>query len=241
MSIGFIHGVMNTDNVSVACETIDYGPCAFMDEYNHNMVFSSIDRNSRYAYLNQPYISHWNLSCLANAIFSLIGEDSSKEIHKIMEEYPQIYEKFWLQKMCRKLALKNNDEQDRNLIIDLLNIMHENRLDFTNSFRNINLDNDEINSTILKDWRLKWKNKLEKENIEKDVVERLIKKNNPAYIPRNHLVEKAIRAGVDDNDFSVMDKLLEAMQNPFDESKEFVEFKNLPKETQRITKTYCGT
>lgn len=235
MSVGFIHGVMNTDNVSIIGETIDYGPCAFIDEYQHDMVFSSIDYNGRYAYINQPYISHWNLMCFANCLAFLI--DSPDNISDIINEYPEIYEKLWLEKMCKKIGILNPNINDRQLIIELLEIMHKSKLDFTNSFRNL-LDDNNIE---LKDWKIKWLKRLATENKDISSIKIIMDKNNPLFIPRNHQVQKAINYAENESDYSFMDKLLDVMKNPYNDNDNFLEYTLLPNENQRVKQTFCGT
>jgi uncharacterized protein YdiU (UPF0061 family) len=247
-SIGFIHGVMNTDNVLISGETIDYGPCAFMDEYHPETVFSSIDRQGRYAYMNQPYIGSWNLARLAETLVPLLDVNTEKAVelaNKALSKYGEKYNEYWLRNMSLKLGIKQIDTKDEALIKELLTIMDENSLDFTNTFRMLTI-NDYSNLNIIEsydliEWIKKWENTLEKKQVNKEDAIKIMKKNNPAIIPRNSLVEDALRNIVTSNDYGLFDKLLRYLVDPYnydiDYPKEFVN----PIKVDSDYKTYCGT
>jgi uncharacterized protein YdiU (UPF0061 family) len=201
MRVGFIHGIMNTDNMTISGETIDYGPCAFMDNYDPKTVFSSIDRFGRYSFSNQPPITKWNLARFAECLIPLINKNEDTAI-KIASEtinnFQNIYEEKWLNMMRDKLGFFGKDKSDKKIIEDLLNWMEENKADYTNTFCYL-MNNDSINNIIYKDqkflaWIKNWKNRILINNgsIEKSL--KLMKNNNPIVIPRNHIVEEALLA-----------------------------------------------
>lgn len=246
-SVGFIHGVMNTDNMAISGETIDYGPCAFMDTYNSNTVFSSIDLNGRYAYGNQPNIAIWNLARFAEAILPLLNEDSNKAIkmaEESLDEFVTLYKSNWLSKMRKKLGLYKEYEVDELLIEGLLSTMQKYEADFTNTFVSLTLnkiEEEEIFKTEeFKKWYALWRDRLEKENTSFEKAQELMMKNNPYIIPRNHRVEEALKSAIE-GDYSVMDNLLEALKNPYDYSKDLSYYTELPKKSNIPYRTYCGT
>jgi uncharacterized protein YdiU (UPF0061 family) len=255
MQLGFIHGVMNTDNMSIACETIDYGPCAFMDHYAHDQVFSSIDHHGRYAYNNQPNIGLWNLSRFAECLLPLIDEnaDTAVEIAKHhLEDFIGSYQHHWLKGMRAKLGLSSELDDDRALIEELFNIMASSHADFTRTFYHLSmldLDTDN-NDTILAlfdhaepfvQWIDKWCQRLRRESSDDDERKARMRGVNPVYIPRNHLIEAAIRAAEDRGDFSVFHALHEVLQRPYDfqPGREACMQPPLPHEV--VHKTFCGT
>lgn len=246
MLVGFVHGVMNTDNMLISGETIDYGPCAFMDVYDSDTVFSSIDMYARYAYGNQPSIGGWNLARFAETLLDLIHEDREKAIEiaqKEVAEFTVLYKAEQLKGMRRKLGLELEKEEDEYLIQSLLGLMQKYKADYTNIF--IALTIDDYSFTELKDkeefkaWVEAWKVRLEKEGKSKEEIMELMKKSNPFVIPRNHRVEEALEAG-DEGDFSVMENLLEALKNPYKYNREYEKYTKLP-EKKDIYVTYCGT
>lgn len=247
-SVGFIHGVMNTDNVSICGETIDYGPCAFMDTYNERTVFSSIDREGRYAYGNQPKIGAWNLARFAESLVPLLHENSDEAV-KIAQDainsYSDLYLKNWYSEMRSKLGIYNEEEEDKDLIKNLLNIMEINKADYTNTFMNLTLDNleamDIFKTEQFKKWYKSWKKRLERQDESLEEAKSLMKNSNPIVIPRNHRVEEALEAAVNKNDYSVMNHLLYAIRNPYDYENINKYYTELPKETGCQYKTYCGT
>ncbi len=253
MSIGFIHGVMNTDNFSISGETIDYGPCAFMEAYDPDTVFSSIDRHGRYKYSNQPKIGLWNLSCLAGCLLPIMdGDDNEKEevIRESLENFSKDVNSRINIEMTKKIALRETKESNE-LTKSLLSIMHQNGADFTLTFRSLSSaikGNDDHflkcfdNHEEPKDWLQKWKKLLKKEkgNIDENLVENL-NSINPIYIPRNHMIERAIREYQENNTHKIMDELLEVTANPFLDQKNKEDYALPAKEDEQVTQTFCGT
>lgn len=246
--VGFIHGVMNTDNMLISGETIDYGPCAFMDTYDPNTVFSSIDINGRYAYGNQPKIGAWNLARFAESLLPLLDRDIDKAIEiaeEALSNYETLYNKYWENGMKAKLGIFNSEEDDKKLIFSLLNIMKDYKADYTNTFRNLTLENltegEIFKSNDFKNWYKIWKERLIRQN--KPITEsiNLMKMNNPTIIPRNYKVEEALHAAVTNNDYSIMKELLDVIKNPYDYSNINEEYSKPPKPTSCAYKTYCGT
>ena len=246
--VGFIHGVMNTDNMTISGESIDYGPCAFMDSYDINTVFSSIDINGRYAYGNQPKIGVWNLTRFAESLLPLLDDDIDNAI-KIAEEalsnYGKLYNEYYFNGMRAKLGLFNKEEEDENLILSLLTIMNKFKADYTNTFLNLTLGNLEemsiFKSDDFKKWYESWQARLAKQNKSRDEIKKLMQSNNPTVIPRNYIVENAIKAAVNNNDYSVINKFLEALKNPYDYSNISEEYSKIPEVPSCPYKTYCGT
>ncbi|HEY5734165.1 MAG TPA: YdiU family protein [Gammaproteobacteria bacterium] len=260
MHLGFIHGVMNTDNMSVAGETIDYGPCAFMDAYDHDQVFSSIDRYGRYAYSNQPSIGLWNLARLAEALLPLIDEDIDAAVERaqdLLQTYQSRHEDDWISGMCAKCGLFNiNDEskaQDKSLIQDLLDLMARNRADFTLTFSRLSQlsaqPSDEDNACKalfnhgdeFEKWLERWRERLDHESHSDEQRQEDMQAVNPVYIPRNHQVEAAIRAAEDHNDFSVFHALHEVLQNPYVRQAGKDHYMQPPKPEEVVQRTFCGT
>ncbi len=256
MNVGFIHGVMNTDNMSIAGETIDYGPCAFMDDFSHDRVFSSIDRDRRYAYSNQPSIGLWNLTRLAESLVPLLAEQPRVAVEiaqDILKGYIALYQQNWLEGMRDKLGLLVPDENDKALIDKLLDIMSENRADFTLTFyylTQLNIVADEQDSMLydlfektdqIVQWLVKWRERVELESLNDEVRQRKMQSANPVYIPRNHQVEAAIRAAQDRGDFSVFDDLHEVLQKPFKRQPGKDEYMLAPAQDEVVRHTFCGT
>ncbi|MBP2239629.1 uncharacterized protein YdiU (UPF0061 family) [Cytobacillus eiseniae] len=246
--VGFIHGVMNTDNMTISGETIDYGPCAFMDTYNPATVFSSIDRSGRYAYGNQPYIASWNLARFAETLLPLLHENEEQALEMAqhaMADFSKLYQSDWLLGMRAKLGLFNEEEQDEILVKDLLALMEKYQADFTNTFRFITLDR--IEDTILsskndfKHWYERWQARRGRQQETEDASRQLMRKSNPAVIPRNHLVEEALDAAVNKGDYHVMDQLLNVLSNPYDYSEKMEKYCETPVPTSQPYRTFCGT
>jgi serine/tyrosine/threonine adenylyltransferase len=246
--VGFIHGVMNTDNMAISGETIDYGPCAFMDTYDPATVFSSIDVQGRYAYGNQPYIAVWNLSRFAESLLPLLHENEEQAV-KIAEdalaEFSKLYHSNWLTGMRAKLGLFNEEEQDEALIEGLLNIMKEHHADYTNTFRTLTINKPEdivlYGTTEFTEWHEQWKARLTRQPEDTAAVQQLMKKSNPAVIPRNHRVEEALEAAWKEGDYTVMERLLAVLSDPFAYTPEQVEYTTLPAESACRYQTFCGT
>lgn len=246
--LGFIHGVMNTDNMAISGETIDYGPCAFMDTYDPDSVFSSIDTYGRYAYDNQPTIGVWNLSRFAETLLPLIHENKERAleiVNKAIADYSQIYNDFWKNEMRRKLGMLEEEFEDESLIIDLLAIMKKYKADFTNTFRALTMGElcgmDLFDSSDFKEWKKEWEVRLNKEKTSKEDRIKIMKLNNPWVIPRNHRVEEVLEAAVEKGDYAPMEKLLKVLSNPYDYSIQEDEYTRLPEKSKIPYKTFCGT
>jgi len=239
MHVGFIHGVMNTDNMALSGETIDYGPCAFMDHYSHSTLFSSIDQHGRYAYGNQPKIAEWNLTRFAEALVPLLHEDPAQAAGKAkeaVETFTEIFKRHWLAGMGAKLGLLKSETGDFSLAEDLLAWMEQHKADYTNTFRALSSETlpDEIMFRDAKfvEWRARWKKRLPSSA--------LMRTSNPAVIPRNHRVEAALEAAVERSDYSVMERLLAALKSPYGDFSEFAEFR-VPGPLGSGYQTFCGT
>ena len=245
--IGFIHGVMNTDNMTISGETIDYGPCAFMDTYNPDTVFSSIDVYGRYAYKNQPKMLGWNLCRFAESLLPLLDEDQNEAINIAQEaisDYDEIYYNNWISIMRSKLGIFNKEELDKAIIEDLLSMMEKYNEDYTNTFVSLttknNMDKGMFISDEFKNWYNNWQERLRRQPNSNEEVNKLMKESNPYVIPRNHRVEEALSAA-NNRDFSVMNNLLKALSNPFEHSEFQKEYAKLPSTPQCNYRTYCGT
>jgi len=252
MSVGFVHGVMNTDNMAISGETIDYGPCAFLDEYNPEAVWSSIDRNGRYAYSNQASIALWNLHNLASCLHPIMNvvdtagatnaEAAANELKEVLAEFEPVFQSAWLKCMGKKIGIQNADETDRTLIEDLLKLMQTNKADYTITFRWLANSHDSKNGLAgLEPWITSWKQHLKNKSISTEAAALLMNAANPIYIPRNHRVELAIQKAENENDFSEFKKLLNALQTPYSENKEFTDYSVPPSPNERVTETFCGT
>ncbi|PWW25503.1 uncharacterized protein YdiU (UPF0061 family) [Cytobacillus oceanisediminis] len=246
--VGFIHGVMNTDNMAISGETIDYGPCAFMDSYDLETVFSSIDREGRYAYGNQPFIGGWNLARFAETLLPLLHDDQDEAVkiaQDAISDFNKIYQSNWLKGMRAKLGIINEEKEDETLIKDLLKIMQKSGADYTNTFRALTLNNVEdtdLNGNLeFTQWYEKWQSRLGRQEESKDAAIQLMRNSNPALIPRNHKVEEALEAAVKQGDYNVMRKLLDVLSNPYAYSPEQDEYCQLPEPSARPYRTYCGT
>ena len=246
--LGFIHGVMNTDNMSISGETIDYGPCAFMNTYDPNTVFSSIDHNGRYAYNNQPKIAEWNLYRFAETLLPLIHknkEESIRMTQDVLEDFQNIYKDNWTLGMRKKLGIFNEEKEDLDLINELLGIMESNKADYTNTFVELTLDETEKTSLFsneeFRNWYKKYKRRLKRQNYSQKEYKKLMRKSNPSIIPRNHQVEKAIEAAVKESDYTVIKNLLEALSNTHEYLEDYEEYMTPPEPSPFPYKTYCGT
>lgn len=245
--VGFIHGVMNTDNMTLSGETIDYGPCAFMDTYDPATVFSSIDLKGRYAYGNQPSIGGWNLARLAETLLPLLSKNQDNAVQMAQDEiqnYTELYHANWLRGMRQKLGLFNEEADDEPLVEELLRVMYEHGADYTNTFRALTLNKREdtmfFSTPEFTMWYERWEKRLERQQETKDIAQEMMKKSNPAVIPRNHRVEEAIKAAAEE-DYSVMEKLLKVLSNSYAYSLEQDEYCVLPKHQGEPYRTFCGT
>lgn len=244
--VGFIHGVMNTDNMTISGETIDYGPCAFMDTYDPETVFSSIDVQGRYAYQNQPGITGWNLARFAEALLPLLDQDIEKAVEiaqSAVTEFPKFYRENWLAGMQAKLGLFNEEKEDEALFQDLLTIMKTYKADYTNTFRALTFEklenSDLFESKEFGQWHELWQQRLGRQQQSKAESQELMKNNNPAVIPRNHRVEEALDAAQKE-DYSVMETLLEVLSSPY-ESPGQPEYCIPSAPSNQPYQTYCGT
>ena len=253
--VGFIHGVMNTDNMSIAGETIDFGPCAFMDEYHPQTVYSSIDTTGRYAYGNQPRIAQWNLARFAETILPLLGGDETaavKAAEETITAFTGRVETAYALGLRRKLGLLTALPDDLALAQDLLKRMADNRADFTLTFCRLcdAADNVEASDPVrglfakpgaFDDWASRWRHRLAKENVEATARRAIMRAVNPLFIPRNHLVEEAIAGAVNDNDFTAFKNLLAVLSRPFDDQPGFARYADPPRPDQIVHQTFCGT
>ena len=245
MRVGFIHGVMNTDNMSISGETIDYGPCAFMDTYDPKTVFSSIDHLGRYAYCNQPIITKWNLARFAECLIPLIDKDKNRAVEKATEalsSFEKKYEEKWIDMMSNKLGIFKREDNNKILILDLLTWMHEKKMDYTNTFchlMNINIQKDNnFEDLYFQEWKKRWKNKLS-DNNDLEKSNKLMKSFNPVVIPRNHRVEEVLEAS-NHNDFKPLNQFLEILKKPYENNSDILNYQ-IPNKSNNKYKTYCGT
>jgi len=252
LGVGFIHGVMNTDNMTISGETIDFGPCAFLDEYNPMKVFSSIDRQGRYAYRNQPGIGQWNIARLAEALVPLIDADEEKAVeaaNAVLKAFGDTFQAHWIEVFRAKLGLVTARDGDGDLVQGLLSAMEENEADFTRTFRALcnaaeGHDDDLLacfaDTAKLREWLPKWNERLAEEGRSPADVATEMRGVNPWLIARNHRIEEAI-AAANYGDFSFFEKLVEALEKPFEERPEFADYAFSPTAEQKVARTFCGT
>ena len=253
MGIGFIHGVMNTDNMTISGETIDYGPCAFMDSYSASTVFSSIDHGGRYAYANQPEMLIWNLARLAETLIPLVDSKQEKSVQlltEIIESIQPLYESYWLTVMRAKIGLSTEDPSDSQLIKDLLKTMEKGSADFTMVFRRLSKalrGDSELVRGLFKNpddfdaWEQRWWNRFERDGISAETSAQMMDNLNPIYIPRNHKVEEALAAAKDRQDLIPFKKLLNVLTTPFDELEGNENYAEPAPPNETPYKTFCGT
>jgi len=250
MHVGFIHGVMNTDNLAISGETIDYGPCAFMDHYDPATVFSSIDTQGRYAYANQPSIAQWSLARLAETLLPLIDADQNRAIQRataVVNGFPEQYQRYWLIGMRAKLGLVTEDEADVHLAQGFLTAMEGKKVDYTLAFRYLAdaaLGQDEPIRALFGDgsaydvWSEHWRARLAREAVAPSVQAAAMRLANPAFIPRNHRVEEALSAAVERGDYAPFTTLLHILSRPFDDQPEFAAFAEPAPEGQGHYRTF---
>lgn len=245
--VGFIHGVMNTDNVAISGETIDYGPCAFMNAYDPSTVFSSIDHAGRYAYGNQPGITQWNLARFAETLLPLLDADPEQAVaaaKDVLNAYPDRFEHHWLAGMRKKLGLLTEEDTDPELCLALLEWLHTTRADFTNTFRDLSTDQlpgrAPYQTPEFEAWHSRWRTRLERNGQPLAAAHAVMRTANPVVIPRNHRVEEALSAAEERNDLSVTHALLEVLASPF-EAKAAVERYQEPPPDDGSYRTFCGT
>jgi uncharacterized protein YdiU (UPF0061 family) len=253
LSVGFVHGVMNTDNMALSGETIDYGPCAFVDEYASNKVFSSIDRGGRYAYSQQPAIAQWNLARLAESLLPLVDADEQRSIELVMpciEGFPDLFGRHWLRCFGAKLGLASPMPADTGLAQDFLALLEQHQHDFTLAFRSLarRIDGsdwppqlvDPTAEACFAEWLARWRARLASEGTAVPAISAALHAANPALIPRNHQVEAAIGAAAA-GDFQPFERLLAACTHPFSQAQEQLAYMQPPKPAERVLQTFCGT
>ena len=243
MRVGFIHGVMNTDNSTISGETIDYGPCAFMDHYDANTVFSSIDTQGRYSFANQPSIIQWNLVRLAECLLPLIDKDEKRSIEiaqNLINTFSSLFKDKWLQMMKKKLGIKDQSEDDEELINNLIKWMQQKKPDFTNTFCNLmnydHADDEEFEDDEFNNWKREWKKRVES----KEYLD-VMMSCNPTLIPRNYLVEEALSEAETDGKFDKFNELNEIISSPYQLKKVNIKYLETPSKTNIPYKTFCGT
>src|SRR5271166_2274810 len=255
MHVGFIHGVMNTDNTALSGETIDFGPCAFMDSYDPATAFSAIDELGRYAYANQPAIAQWNLARFADTLLPLMHPSPERAVELASEAvsaFTSRHQEHWLTGMREKLGLSSNEDGDLDLVRELLQAMHENAADFTLTFRRLcAAAADEMadaearglfaNPGAYDIWAARWRSRLAVDGREPNARAKAMRAVNPAFIPRNHRVEQALDAAIDNGDFSPFADLLTVLSRPYEDEPAFAEYASPPQTGERVFRTFCGT
>jgi len=245
--VGFIHGVMNTDNMAISGETIDYGPCAFMNAYRPDTVFSSIDHGGRYAYGNQPAIAQWNLARFAEALLPLLAPEPNQSIDiatEILEEFTTLFDGYWLAGMREKLGLQSAEADDLELIRSLLTWMQNSKADFINTFRDLastnSLTDDQSADPEFVTWHSQWQQRLGREGRPLTVAQAAMRAVNPAVIPRNHRVEEALSAAENLDDLSVLHRLLATLATPYEDGADSAAYQDPPRDDGSY-RTFCGT
>jgi len=246
--VGFIHGVMNTDNMAISGETIDYGPCAFMDAYDPVTVFSSIDTQGRYAYGNQPHFAAWNLARFAESLLPLLHDDKEQAVamaEGAIADFGEEFQRNWLRGMRGKLGIYNEEQADESLIQNLLEMMQKSRADFTNTFRLFAIGKpDETALTEVPEfaeWTERWQSRLGRQEQTAEDAYRLMRRSSPAVIPRNHRVEEALEAAEKEDDYSSLERLLESLSDPYEHFAERSDDYTMPSCSTRPYRTFCGT
>ena len=246
-SAGFIHGVMNTDNMAISGETIDYGPCAFMNAYDPGTVFSSIDRGGRYAYGNQPAIAQWNLARLAEALLPLLDPGQEKAVAVatgVLDEFSAMFDGYWLTGMRTKLGLRTEETGDRDLVQALLDWMRKSRADFTNTFRDLSAEDpsagDRYQDPDFQAWYARWQDRLGREATPKAAAAARMRDANPAVIPRNHRVEEALAAAEERDDLTPLHELLAVLASPYGPAGDWAKYRDPPADESGY-RTFCGT
>ena len=252
--VGFIHGVMNTDNTSIVGETLDYGPCAFMDEFKQAKVFSYIDRNGRYSYANQPYMGLWNMIRFAETLLPLLDENAEAANQKAthaLSSFEHKFHAYWIKGMRQKIGLCLENKGVEALIKTLLTLMEARSLDFTHTFTELTnaLASHQLEqfltylgkSALSITWVENWKARLALEKQTLTVLAEHARQINPIYIPRNHKIEEAIQLAVDHNDYAMMHEMNEALMHPYQENEKYKAYRIPPKKSERVESTFCGT
>lgn len=247
MHVGFVHGVMNTDNMALSGETIDYGPCAFMDSYSPATVFSSIDHAGRYAFGNQPAVAQWNLARFAETLLPMIGtneDEAEARAEEVIAGFPGLFGRYWLAGMLRKLGIKDKCCDDADLVESLLGLMYRHKLDYTATFRMLAMEASTESSEWpppLEAWRNRWIARVEAQPGGRQEAAGICATVNPAVIPRNHLVEEALGAAVDEDDFEPFNDLLDALAHPYESGRCPERYEKAPEHPDPNYRTFCGT
>ncbi|MFH1914242.1 MAG: protein adenylyltransferase SelO [Pseudomonadota bacterium] len=248
LHVGFIHGVMNTDNMSICGDTIDYGPCAFMDAYDPATVFSSIDQGGRYAYGNQPHMAQWNLARFGETLLPLLHKDQRKAVALVQEAiqaFPDLFRSVWLSGMRDKLGLLTQEPDDLSLVKDLLAGMQETQADYTNTLRRLASvampQTPAFQAPALKEWLSRWQARLTRQPQGLDAARSLMRAHNPALIARNHLVEEVLEQATRHEDYAPLERLLAALSNPYEERPEDALYRQPPGPSAQPYQTFCGT
>ena len=255
MQVGFIHGVMNTDNTALSGETIDFGPCAFMDSYDPATVFSAIDEFGRYAYANQPTIAQWNLSRFAETLLRIVDpnpERAGELANEAISAFSSRFQEHWLAGMRDKLGISGSEDGDLDLVRSLLRAMHESAADFTLTFRRLcDASADEKADANVRGlfgdpgaydtWAARWRARLTNDRLEPNARAQAMRNVNPAFIPRNHRVEQVLDAAIEHEDFSPFADLLTVLSRPHEDQESFADYANPPRTSQRVFQTFCGT
>ncbi len=245
LCVGFIHGVMNTDNMAVSGETIDYGPCAFMDSYHSSTVFSSIDHQGRYAYSNQAPVAQWNLARLAESLLPLMDSSIDRALelaNEAIQRWPEMFERHWLARMRAKLGIFNEESGDADLISALLEWMEKSGVDFTNTFRDLSTDHPLSPDPTFSIWHERWVERLKRQPQSLAESQALRRSHNPVVIPRNHKVEEALAAASQHGDFTSLQSLLSVVAEPFDYTTNInSEYSSPPDPGAPAYQTFCGT
>ncbi|MDV6345301.1 protein adenylyltransferase SelO [Nitrosomonas sp. Is37] len=248
MLVGFVHGVMNTDNMTISGETIDYGPCAFMDAYDPNIVFSSIDHHGRYRYSNQPLIAQWNLARFAETLLPLLHSDQEKAValaEEAIHHFSTVFQHHWLAGMRKKLGLFIEEAEDMELIETLLTWMQQHQADYTNTFRALTAeilpDDALFRDEEIITWHTRWQTRLLRQAESKQSSLGLMRAHNPAVHPRNHRVEEALTAASERSDYALLQRLLAAVTNPYTDAPEYHDYRTPPLPSGHVYQTFCGT
>jgi uncharacterized protein YdiU (UPF0061 family) len=246
MSLGFIHGVMNTDNMTLSGETIDYGPCAFMEAYNPRQVYSYIDQQGRYAYQNQAAVAQWNLARLAEALLPLLDKQQDTAIElamSVLNQFPKYYQSTYQQRFLTKLGISTGLEQDAALITDFLNLLAAAQADFTLSFRDLLRPStpylqQQLQADAYQSWYRRWQQRLEQQQ---QAPEDVMAKANPVFTPRNHLIQQVIDQVSQGGDLSLFNQLHQLWQNPYQDNAAAATYSQPASPEQRVCQTFCGT
>jgi uncharacterized protein YdiU (UPF0061 family) len=255
MNVGFIHGVMNTDNTALSGETIDFGPCAFMDAYDPATVFSAIDEFGRYAYGNQPAIAQWNLARFAETLLPILDQSPERAVELASDAvsgFAASFQAHWAAGMGEKLGISSTEDGDLDLVRAWLAAMHENGADFTLTFRQLcDAAVDEkadarvrglfANPAAYDAWAARWRSRLTRESRRPRERAEAMRRVNPAFIPRNHRVQRALDAAIEREDFSLFEELLTVLSRPYEDQEAFASYAIPPRAEERVLQTFCGT